>query len=98
LFKKKSQQLRGFSGAYETKSNNIAILREETQQSLHAMVVQFDQLHQLLIQTRSAFTVKTDVPEPKSHTLNIQISAQNTALSHGQKLMRKFNSTLKEAQ
>jgi len=30
---------------YETKSNNLGLLREETQQALHAIVGKVDQVH-----------------------------------------------------
>lgn len=56
---------------YETKSNNLSVLREDTLQALHAIVGKIDQMHQLLVQTRSAFTVKEDATDSKRAYLNI---------------------------
>lgn len=45
-FKKKSQLSKGKQVAsYETKSNNLAVLREETQTALHGLVGKIDSLH-----------------------------------------------------
>jgi hypothetical protein len=47
-FKKKSQLYKCTKGglaSYETKSNNLVVLREDTQQALHAFVCKIDSIH-----------------------------------------------------
>lgn len=71
-FKKKSALLKGgMLTTYETKSNNLTVLREETQQALHAIVGKVDQVHQLLVQARGAFTVREELSEPKRYVFNV---------------------------
>jgi len=46
--------------AYEAKSNNLGVLRDETLTSLHSLVGKLDSMQQALVQARSLFTLKLD--------------------------------------